>query len=315
MGGELVRTWRLGDRVWPLRRCGYRGKSGRARPCRKDRLGNSPRCRKHLRATGLDHLEIYLDRAPIEREAIVEAIQLSRLRAEARRGRGPLATPACWSWPVVAGMSMEEFQQGRCAACGITKYLVWDHDHFTGIGRGQLCRNCNVQEGSSNQRRVRLYRKRPPAAILGEYTRYESSYGEDYGQVVRSQRAWNFLREEDYLNTSYQLSVVGFVSHPDGTVAVPGVDHAVTTADLRRAEEQRYEVARADMRKFYMELAWKHAREADETDDVELARDLRKAAVSLARNNGDEDETQKLLRHITKRISGPGSAATSEGEH
>ncbi len=90
------------------------------------------------------------------------------------------ADPICWEWPVRSlenldpesyeGFKiMEEWQNGRCAACGIYADLVLDHDHETGLVRGWLCRSCNVREGSRHDTSAMIsnYRKKNPATILG----------------------------------------------------------------------------------------------------------------------------------------------------
>jgi hypothetical protein len=38
-------------------------------------------------------------------------------------------------------------QNGKCAACGMTRNLVIDHSHSTGKVRGLLCRGCNLALG------------------------------------------------------------------------------------------------------------------------------------------------------------------------
>ncbi|TBL44261.1 hypothetical protein EYA84_02125 [Verrucosispora sp. SN26_14.1] len=117
--------------------------------------------------------------------------------------------PACWSWPVrpvaelvdcalggiLAGLSpfarelilegrndglmaIEQWQQQRCAVCGIHQLgqLVLDHDHITALVRGYLCRSCNVREAHTFGP-FELYRQRNPATILGVTTVYESILG------------------------------------------------------------------------------------------------------------------------------------------
>ena len=89
----------------------------------------------------------------------------------------PIEPPACWSWaepvePVDDDQwaAVVLWQAGRCAVCGEQgKPLIRDHDHWTGMRRGQLCRGCNVHEGSCWRKACRCagYRKRPPTAIVG----------------------------------------------------------------------------------------------------------------------------------------------------
>jgi hypothetical protein len=96
--------------------------------------------------------------------------------------------PECWSWPVPepcayateaeADEALAEWQRFRgCAICGVTGVLVDDHDHQTGLMRGQLCHTCNTKEGKGSQRPPFVkYRERHPAAILGVKVRYWSSW-------------------------------------------------------------------------------------------------------------------------------------------
>ena len=62
-------------------------------------------------------------------------------------------------------------QDGLCATCfrrGLP--MVLDHEHFTGLARGMLCRGCNVREGARpgyGAAVLRLYRANPPAFGAG----------------------------------------------------------------------------------------------------------------------------------------------------
>lgn len=115
--------------------------------------------------------------------------------------------PVCWSWPVPAIETVEQFaarvvaenervpfncrrdpavvkfydpdrdrfdrfHAGRCALCGWRGRLVEDHCHDTGQVRGRLCPGCNVIEGRSSLDLVVRYRSRHPAAILQFYEPY-----------------------------------------------------------------------------------------------------------------------------------------------
>lgn len=104
---------------------------------------------------------------------------------------------ACWSWPVteehrrraaeanacpdpdqadlLAGTLLSDWQAGRCAVCG-HRSQVDDHDHQTGLIRGELCRSCNTLEAFAKVagNAFARYRARNPASILGLTIRYYS---------------------------------------------------------------------------------------------------------------------------------------------
>lgn len=89
-----------------------------------------------------------------------QALRLARERTLARLQR--LAQePDCWSWPVPSlpqdlseeaqTEALHHFQRGRgCAICSVPGDLVEDHDHETGLVRGNLCQSCNVREGKGD---------------------------------------------------------------------------------------------------------------------------------------------------------------------
>jgi hypothetical protein len=64
----------------------------------------------------------------------------------------------------------------RCAICGRpVQQPVDDHDHWTGIVRGWLCRSCNIREGIGSFDEApafEKYRERPPSVILDIRTYY-----------------------------------------------------------------------------------------------------------------------------------------------
>jgi hypothetical protein len=96
--------------------------------------------------------------------------------------------PDCWSWPVPepreyadeteAGDALHEWQhEYGCAICGGIGPLVTDHNHETGLVRGNLCHACNIKEGKGySTPPFEKYRERPPAAILGVSVRYWSPF-------------------------------------------------------------------------------------------------------------------------------------------
>jgi Recombination endonuclease VII len=109
---------------------------------------------------------------------------------------------ACWDWEVtqehqdraasvgscadrtaafnLAAALLDDWQDGRCAACGGrgsgAEYL--DHDHETGLIRGYLCRFCNGKEAGDYEPGGRFdrYRSRNPAIILGISVPYWSPF-------------------------------------------------------------------------------------------------------------------------------------------
>jgi Recombination endonuclease VII len=107
---------------------------------------------------------------------------------------------ACWTWPVTdehcrrafeanacvnaavaefpAFQLLSDWQAGRCAVCG-GKSEVNDHDHQTGLVRGELCRSCNSMEAYAylpSSPFVR-YRTKNPASILGLSILYVDPFG------------------------------------------------------------------------------------------------------------------------------------------
>jgi hypothetical protein len=104
---------------------------------------------------------------------------------EARRKRRPSfrdlvgsAEPACWTWAVPAILPvlpsedaardyLLRWQEFLCAICGGRYPEVTDHDHKSGLIRGELCRSCNLLEARADAPRFQNYRERNPGSILG----------------------------------------------------------------------------------------------------------------------------------------------------
>lgn len=128
---------------------------------------------------------------------VLEHAHIEALAENARREHHKNAPVACWSWPVtdehrrraaeanscpdadeayvLAAQLLNDWQAGRCAICA-GRSEVDDHDHQTGLVRGELCRSCNTLEafaylpGNAFAR----YRTRSPANILSLTIRYYS---------------------------------------------------------------------------------------------------------------------------------------------
>jgi hypothetical protein len=94
-----------------------------------------------------------------------------------------MTTPACWSWPVPDDfdltnerLALYSWQAGRCAICAKSHTLVEDHDHNTGLTRGQLCFSCNTRERYDTSPVFNAYRNFSPTAILGIHLKYKQQY-------------------------------------------------------------------------------------------------------------------------------------------
>lgn len=149
---------------------------------------------------------------PDPASCIAHLTQAERADLEAARARHRRAVnehrsgliPACWRWPVpvdpladarvaaladadalgyhavyseesAASDALTIWHADRCAVCEISRVpLVDDHDHITGLVRGRLCHSCNTREGVGDDPVFDLYRRLPPAAILGVQVRYYS---------------------------------------------------------------------------------------------------------------------------------------------
>lgn len=86
------------------------------------------------------------------------------------------------SWPAPAvGADMFDWQNDRCAVCGksnVTRRLVLDHCHLTGLVRGYLCSSCNSQEGWGGDAEWGAWRTGDnPANAHGWYEIYRNHMG------------------------------------------------------------------------------------------------------------------------------------------
>lgn len=154
-----------------------------------------------------------------------------------------MTAPACWSWAIPTRTREEEveylvaqnalltnpddrldrgsiemlvedwsyhrltvFHSDRCAVCGRTTGLgglVDDHDHWTGLIRGLLCRSCNRREPYPQYAELfDLYRERPPTVILGVRRYYEGvtwPYGwwenEAWARLLTGNPEWTRVEE------------------------------------------------------------------------------------------------------------------------
>ena len=140
-------------------------------PCGRPRLWEAPACLAHLTK------EEEAARASLRPSMRGLAIAIFNGREE----------PACWSWPIpaiipvfasddAAGMFVIQWHEWQCAVCGSLHPEATDHDHRTGLVRGELCRSCNVREGKSDDPIFQNYRQRNPASILGIGTLYWSPW-------------------------------------------------------------------------------------------------------------------------------------------
>lgn len=88
-----------------------------------------------------------------------------------------------WARPVEgATVDLCDWQDNRCAWCGhsnVTRGLVRDHCHLTGLVRGYLCSGCNSREGSGSESVWGGWRAGDnPANALGQYEIYRNHLGE-----------------------------------------------------------------------------------------------------------------------------------------
>ena len=88
--------------------------------------------------------------------------------------------PACWTWPLPGpGDTPYSWQAGRCAVCNKRPgQLVTDHDHCTGLIRGQLCPSCNSHEGTNGHLPTfRSYALVNPYTVTRTWHVYRGTHG------------------------------------------------------------------------------------------------------------------------------------------
>lgn len=78
--------------------------------------------------------------------------------------------------PIVKRAILDKRQDWKCAICSeplanLTNACL-DHDHYTGVIRGVLCRNCNGIEGKIKNLAVRGKRRMLPKDYLGKIILY-----------------------------------------------------------------------------------------------------------------------------------------------
>lgn len=86
--------------------------------------------------------------------------------------------------PFDGWMAFVAVHDGRCAICFMEDRLVVDHDHGTGLVRGQLCRSCNCHARSGVAHRpiewdrfaiFTIYCQYPPTAAANARWIYQGS--------------------------------------------------------------------------------------------------------------------------------------------
>lgn len=113
---------------------------------------------------------------------------------------------------------LREHQAGRCAVCRETrKRLDVDHDHYTGLVRGLLCRSCNSTEGRDFRAPwFEHYRANPPAARLGLQVQYDKRMPVKRGIESLVKELAELIREDGW--------GIGGLSQVKGDAAVNIVD-------------------------------------------------------------------------------------------
>lgn len=137
--------------------------------------------------------------------------------------------PACWSWPVPDGIdgdrpwdALVAWQAGRCALCGRDdRALEKDHDHRTGLRRGQLCKSCNNHEGKCTRSPCACdgYRVRHPAAILGVEVEHGGWYATDHVTETDDEVSARVAKIRNRRSRLDEPSAVEIVEMPDGESA------------------------------------------------------------------------------------------------
>lgn len=168
-----------------IRRCtrqtksGGRCRSARIHWWREIAMPDPEACKSHLTAAE----RLAYDEDWPRREAMGADFELWFVTLHA-------SDPACWSWPAPDGQDMWAWQDGRCAICGDRVQLVTDHDHRTGLIRGQLCRSCNSLEGFGHGGVWSRYRERYPALICGLFERYWNPFTKEFAAPAAAYDPW-----------------------------------------------------------------------------------------------------------------------------
>lgn len=154
-----------------------------SRPCGAPTQGGLP-CARPGVFWADEHPEHCYQHASIETRRAGEVYEAERRRERTRSDRAAeisYRSRVEGLPPIPTGLSEEEqwshfvkVHDGRCAICQHPDdSLQTNHDRGSALVRGLLCRGCNASEGTGDgSARFRVYRERPPAAVIGLAVRY-----------------------------------------------------------------------------------------------------------------------------------------------